>query len=185
GYAVVVPDLYDKMGGPVREVAKARENSRNLPDAAAVRDLQGAVSYLQQRPYVQAERIAAWGFCMGGRLAMLLAGEDPRVQACLVFYGDPVNDAPTETRSMNPLQAVRQVRGPFLGVFGALDKNITLDKVERLRAALAEANAQHDIHVFAEAGHAFFNDTHSSYHQASAEQAWTLANGFLQQALAR
>lgn len=183
GYVVVVPDLYDKMGGPVREIAKARENSSKLADTDAVRDLQGAVMYLRQRSYVQSDKITAWGLCMGGRLALLLAGNDQRVGSCIVFYGDPVNDSPNEIKSMNPLQLVGGMQGPLLGVFGAEDKNITPEKANRLQTALKEAGIRYDIHIFPNAGHAFFNDTRGSYHDSSAQQAWNLVQIFLKQSV--
>jgi carboxymethylenebutenolidase len=50
-------------------------------------DLKSSVAFLQGQPKVDANRIGAVGFCMGGTYALQLAITDKGMKAASVFYG--------------------------------------------------------------------------------------------------
>jgi carboxymethylenebutenolidase len=56
-----------------------------------------------------------------------------------------------------------------MGSFGARDTSI---KPEDVRAMFARLSAPHDVKIYDEAGHAFFDDTRSSYVPSAAADAW-------------
>src|SRR5205085_4365188 len=83
GYAAVLVDFFGRQGdlpeamrAPERTgtkpeaMARAVERAQRLSDERYIADLQTAVDDLQSRG---AARVAAWGFCMGGRLAYVAA----------------------------------------------------------------------------------------------------------------
>src|SRR5205807_745524 len=57
---------------------------------------------------------------------------------------------------------------PWLGLFGDLDKGISVESVEELRAALGAAPVDAEIVRYADAEHGFHCDARESYHAESA-----------------
>ena len=64
---------------------------------------------------------------------------------------------------------------PWLGLFGDLDKGISIESVEELRAALVGAPVAADIVRYPDADHGFHCDARASYHAESAADAWRRA----------
>src|SRR4029079_13339736 len=72
------------------EMDKAGQLMQSLPPDRAGRDMSGAVDYLAGHSAVTSNGIGVVGFCMGGRLAFLIAANRPdKVKALVPFYGFP------------------------------------------------------------------------------------------------
>lgn len=171
GYVAIVPDLY--RGRRAEDAEHAHELMRGLDESAAVADLGAAVAWLAGQPRVAAARTGAVGFCMGGRLAELLALDQPDLDAVVMFYGRPETDPARLAKLHASLQ----------GHFGANDRGIGNDQIDALRNGLVKAGKGHDVHVYSGAGHAFMNEERSSYHADAARQAWARMLQFLQKHL--
>lgn len=65
------------------------------------------------------------GFCMGGALSLLATCASDRFGAAVVFY----------RRNPNPIERVRSLHCPLLGLYGEADQSIPPSEVERLRRA--------------------------------------------------
>lgn len=159
GFVALAPDLYG--GRATGEPDEARKLAMALDLPRAVKDMVGAVNYLCGLPGVG--KIGAIGFCMGGSLALLLASKTPRVAAVASFYGGrPLDDAD-----------VRQIGSPVLAFYGGKDGGIPPDRIEHFRAQWSRAAIDHEIVVYPDADHAFFNDTRPhAYNPAAANDAW-------------
>ena len=71
------------------------------------------------------------------------------------------------------LPAVSHMKTPWLGLFGDLDKGISIDDVEELRAALKDAPVETEIVRYAEAGHGFHCDARpEAYNAEAAADGW-------------
>lgn len=70
------------------------------------------------------------------------------------------------------MDVATQLGAPVLGLYGAQDGSIPLETIETMRQALRAANAEAEIVVYPEAGHAFNADYLPSYHAASAQDGW-------------
>lgn len=109
----------------------------------ALRDASLAVRYLAARPEVDRERIGVAGYSLGSFLAVVMAADEPRVQAVVLAAG---GDLPAGTplaaaaRTLaDPLRAVRRLDGrPLLMVHGRSDGTVRPEQAERLFAAAAE-----------------------------------------------
>ncbi|MCA9673578.1 MAG: dienelactone hydrolase family protein [Kofleriaceae bacterium] len=133
-----------------------------LPTAlAAVRYLRDEVDASRGQP------VAALGFCMGGTLVGRVAAADPALAAAVVFYGRAPGD-----------DEVAAIRCPVLGCYGEDDPRVNAS-VDGLEAAATRHGVAFTRVVHAGAGHAFFNDTRSTYVVGAARAAWVRTLGFL------
>ena len=173
GFAALAPDMYHG------ETAASPDDAGKLMMALDVgrteRDLRGAVDYLLARGEVAGDRVGAVGFCMGGQLALFAACANPKVGACVDFYGIH----PAVTPDLANLQA------PVLGFFAEKDAFVTPEAARRLEADLQAAGKEVEITIFDGADHAFFNDTRAeTYHARYAAECWTRMLAFYRRHLA-
>lgn len=171
GYVALAPDLYH--GNVADEPDEAQKLMMALSQDQAVIDMQGAVSVLQERPEVNAESIGITGFCMGGGLALLLGMKNPAVKAVAPFYGVPMGD----------LADCKNIGGRVLAIYAGKDQFVTAEYVEQVRAALESAGVSHEIQVYPEADHGFFNDTAEAHKADDAADAWERLKTFFSEAL--
>jgi carboxymethylenebutenolidase len=68
---------------------------------------------------------------------------------------------------------------PVLGIFGAEDKVIPLEKVEEFRSSLTTLGIPHDIHIYPGVGHAFANPSGANYAPEETKDAWQKTLTFL------
>ena len=69
-----------------------------------------------------------------------------------------------------------KIHGRVLGLYGGLDKGITAEDVEKMRAALkAAGDTKSDLIVFPEAEHGFLADYRPSYNEVAAKAGWAKA----------
>ena len=127
--------------------------------AALQRDLADSVKALRARPEVQGRGIGAFGYCMGGRLAYVAAAT-AGVDAAVAYYGGGIQDT---------LDLAPQIRCPMQFHYGALDANIPLSAVDKVRAAMQGKPAE--VFVYDTADHGFNCWARGSYHAPSAALA--------------
>jgi carboxymethylenebutenolidase len=108
---------------------------------------------------VQGRGVGAIGYCLGGRLAYLAAAT-AGVDAAVAYYGGGIQDM---------LDLAPQIRCPMQFHYGALDANIPLTAVDKVRAAMAGKPAE--VLVYDSADHGFNCWARGSYHAASAALA--------------
>jgi len=125
--------------------------------------------YLAARPEVSGERFGVCGYCMGGRISVLVAGRVPdRVAAVASFHGGGLV---TETADSPHLLADQMRATVYIG--GAEnDASFTTDHAEQLDKALTSAGVQHSIEWY-QAAHGFAVPDNPPYDDAAAERHWT------------
>lgn len=168
GFVTLAVDLY---GG---EVASDRERAAALKgavdDGEAVQTMRSAVTFLRSLPETMGQPIGSMGWCFGGTKSLQLAIADPRIEACVVYYGSPVTQ-PGELKT---------IRASVLGIFGEEDASIPMGVVEAFSDGLALAGVPHQIEVFPGLGHAFANPSNvSGYAPKPAEEARRISDAFL------
>jgi carboxymethylenebutenolidase len=128
-------DLPESMRAPERTgskpeaQARAGQRAQQLSDERFIADMQTAVDDLRARG---ATRVAAWGFCMGGRLAYVAAARVRGLAGVVGFYGFP--QAPPGR--LAPLELAGEIRIPILAIYGGADPGIPADQIAAFEQAL-------------------------------------------------
>lgn len=162
GFTALAPDFYHGQSTTEPDEAGSMMMALQIDDAARV--IEGAVSSLLALDSVSGEKVGVVGFCMGGQLSMFAAGLDPRIGACVNFYGIHPNVHP----------AFENVQGPILGFFAEHDAYASPEAVALLDSKLKELGKAHEFHSFPGTQHAFFNDERPQvYNTEAAQKAWS------------
>jgi len=143
GYVALAPDLY--RGKVTSDPDVAHQLMRGMPDDRALRDMKAAVTYLKSRPDVDASKIGAVGWCMGGGLALDLAVAEPTLAGAVIYYGHLMTEPAT----------IASLKVPLLGNFGGKDQGIPPESVREFEAAAKKAGKSVDFKIYPEAGHGF------------------------------
>jgi carboxymethylenebutenolidase len=160
GYVALAVDLFSDRN---RTVCMARYMGGMLLGSVnryGIDDLKAALTYLAKDRTVNAGRLGAIGFCMGGGFAIAWACTDSRLKAIAPFYA----------ANPRPLEAVNRIC-PVVGSYP--EKDFTASAGRALDAALDEHKIAHDIKVYPGAKHSFFNSRGAAYDKAAAEDSWT------------
>ena len=169
GYIGLGVDLLSRLGGtnqfPDPQQAGAAYN--RVGAAAFLEDMQAAVAHMKTISFVERGRLGAVGFCAGGGNCLSLAVTSPDVSCAVAFY-------PGTTPTAEQLD---RLAGPVLGIFGELDRNVTL-RVPALLTTLLDRRKVFGIHVYEGVSHAFHNDTGPSYNRTAACDAWAKTIAF-------
>ncbi|MDX6270848.1 MAG: carboxymethylenebutenolidase [Acidobacteriota bacterium] len=161
GFVALAPDLYH--GRTTGSPDEAGKLMMALNIEQAEKDLRGAIEYLIAHEAVTGERVGTVGFCMGGALSLYAASKNEQVGACVVFYGGHPKVKPD----------LDNLRAPLLGLYAERDDFATPELARELEAKLKSLDKSAEIHVYAGADHAFFNDERPEvFNATAAADAW-------------
>ena len=186
GYVALAPNLYSRIGPPEPQddLDQGREKLRQLADSQVAADIAAAATYLRSRPDATG-KVGCVGFCSGGRYTLVAACTTDALDAAVDCWGGFITAANPhdETTPNRPVPVVDLVQGlscPLLAVFGEEDELPSVEHAEVLRQRL-EAAGKTDlatIHVYENAGHAFFADYRASYREGPSFELWDELLGF-------
>ncbi len=133
---------------------------------ATVRDdVAAAVSHL--RTNGPSRPVFTVGFCFGGSASWHQAANGLSLSGAVGFYGQP-------RRAEENVGAIDRVAGmscPVLALMGGNDPGIPMEEVRMLEAAFVEASVPHEVIVYEDAPHSFFDRKYADYASESAD-AW-------------
>jgi carboxymethylenebutenolidase len=175
GYCAVAPDLYHRQ--PPHGL-DSKQHMEKLKDTEVIADVNAAVDYLRQDPMVAADRLGIIGFCMGGRVAYLMASANRAFKAAVVYYGGNTRKAWGE--GPTPFARTAEIGCPVLYHFGADDTNPSPEDMRALDTELARHGKPHEFYSYSNAAHAFMNfTTPERYREAAANTSWPRTLDFL------
>lgn len=174
GYHAVAPELFVREGGvgqltDIKEILKivlSQKREQTLGDIKATAD------WAKTRPGAKADRIGVTGWCWGGSTVMQVAGTNPDMKAAVAWYGPPARPYQGASGPVTGFDLAKDVKVPFLGLFGETDKNPTPDDAKKFGEMVRAHNSNVEIVVYPGAGHAFHADYRPSYNKAAAEDGW-------------
>ena len=178
GYYAIAPELFARQGD-VSKLSDFKEIYSKVvskvPDAQVLSDLDAAVAFAKKDPHADVSKLAVTGFCWGGRIVWLYAAHQPALKAAVAWYGK-ITGEKDDLHPRFPTDEVSQLKAPVLGLYGAKDQGIPVETVRQqaheLAASSNAAAKASSIHIYPEAGHAFFADYRPSFHKESAEDGW-------------
>ncbi|OSC42251.1 dienelactone hydrolase family protein [Mycobacterium decipiens] len=179
GYVVLLPDVYYREGdwapfdmttvfGDAQERARIMFMMGTLTPDRVTRDAGALFDYLASRPEVAGQRFGVCGYCMGGRMSLVIAGRQAdRVVAAASFHGGGlVTDNPDSPHLLaDQISATVYIGG------AQNDASFTTDHAEQLDKALTAAGVQHRIEWYP-AAHGFAVPDNPPYDTAADERHW-------------
>ncbi len=177
GYLAVAPDLYARYGDATK-IADFKvlidTIVRKAGDDQVLSDLDAAAKWAAANGG-DGSKLAVTGFCWGGRVTWMYTAHNPDVKAAVAWYGSMTKHT-NDTRPVHPIDLADKMKGRVLGLYGELDRGITVAEAEQMRAALVAAgDTKSEIVVYPGADHGFLADYRPSYNEATAKVAWPRA----------
>ncbi|MEZ5512295.1 MAG: dienelactone hydrolase family protein [Steroidobacteraceae bacterium] len=166
GYVAIAPAMFDRIERNAildySEMERGLKIANAIDEAGLLADLQAAIDAVKT-----AGPVAVVGFCWGGALAYLAAAKCTGVARAVAYYGTRIK---VYCETMQP-------KVPMMYHFGALDKSVPPEAIDKIRAA----DPHGVFHVYEGADHAFTNDDRPLYSAAAAELAHERTLAFLDQ----
>jgi len=131
-------------------------------------DVASGVAYLRGMPGSGPRAIFTVGFCFGGHHSFLQAANHQGLAGVVGFYGSPM---PRQGATVGPIQRIDEFECPVLGLFGGADHGIPQDSINAFDEALTNAHIEHELIVYPNAPHSFFDRKQEEFQQESAD-AW-------------
>lgn len=161
GFLALAPDLYH--GRSTRSPDEAGKLMMALDIEKTQKELDATISFLKKHPHNSTGRVGIVGFCMGGALSLYAATHNRDLSACVVFYGGHPKVVPDYA----------SLSAPVLGLYGGKDRSVTPASARELERKLKELGKSVEVHIYPDAGHAFFNDERPEvYNSEAADDAW-------------
>lgn len=175
GFVALAPELFHRTApgfeGRYDDMETVFGHIRALTVEGQVADVRAAHAWLAAQEVVDPDRVAAVGYCMGGRAAYLANASAP-LAAGISYYGGGI--AP------ELLDRVPALHGPQLLFWAGQDRRILPEHYRSVEDALRAAGKRYASVVYSQAQHGFFSDQRSSYDGPAARESWALVLTFLQ-----
>jgi carboxymethylenebutenolidase len=171
GYVALAPDLFVRAGDPSKttDMKVVMDIVKATPEAQAIGDTAASLKFLKAQKFTDMKRLGVTGFCWGGGKTWRDCETFPDFKAGVAWYG-PLKTGPYPR--VAPLEAVKDLKCPVLGLYGGQDKGIPLADIETMRAAAKAAGKAVEIVVYPEAQHGFLADYRPSYDAKASTDAW-------------
>jgi carboxymethylenebutenolidase len=177
GFLAIAPELFHRVHPGFqaqtfdRDVIMPMINALTIDDMLA--DIVAAHAWAGSQPDVRADKIAAVGYCMGGR-AVYLANSELPLGAAISYYGGGI--AP------GLLDRAPKLHGPHLFFWGGQDPTIPPERRRAVADAVRDTGKRFVDVEFSDANHGFFNEL-LAHHPRAAKESWALGRSFLEDTL--
>lgn len=148
GFTAIAPELYHRNGHGITysydddSITTSPARPKTTPETL-IADGEATYSWLKNE--IGHDRIGAYGFCMGGRMAYLLNARVP-LRAAVSFYGGGCDKL---------LQYAPQQHGTMVFIWAGRDEHILAPERRAVADGLNAAGVDHEQIVFAQALHGF------------------------------
>jgi carboxymethylenebutenolidase len=180
GYVVLLPDTYYRFGpyppldakavfASEEAMAKLGVMLQSIDNRRVAQDARHFIAYLDGRSDIAGHRIGTTGYCMGGGMALTVAGTYPdRIAAAASFHGGYLaSDLPDSPHLLAP-----QMRARIYVAGADKDDYYPPEMAERLEAALTDAGVDHRCEIYAGALHGWTMADFPVYDPQAAERHW-------------
>jgi carboxymethylenebutenolidase len=165
GYVAIAPDVFWRTQPRVELTYAGADRDKGIELLQktnvdlAVADIGATAAALRAMPEVTG-KVAAIGYCFGGRLAYLAAAQGT-VDAAVAYYGGGIQ---------NLLDLAPKIKVPMQFHYGEVDSGIPMSAVGEVKERFAGRDNV-EFHIYPNADHGFNCTDRASYHQHSAALA--------------
>ena len=178
GYVGIAVDVYgggwvgdstEEKAGKMMPLVEQRDQLLNITTAA--------LKHAKELAEVDANNVAAIGFCFGGLCALDLARSGAEFKAAISFHG-ALHASPA-------VPTAASIKPSVLVLHGDADKMVPFEHVSELREELNKVDVDWQLNIYSGAQHAFMNPDANDpefgtvYHERVAMQAWDALQLFL------
>jgi dienelactone hydrolase len=181
GYLVIGADMYEKGADQSTPEAAGKHFMALLEAPQELRSRAAAwLATLAARPDVDAGRIAALGYCFGGKCVLEIARSGADLKAVVSFHGLLTTHEPARAATVIP---------EVVAWCGGQDPYAPLTHVEEFRQEMRVAGVSHQITMFSYAQHSFTDPDHDglqegiAYHPLAHRISWAGTLALLDQLL--
>lgn len=149
GYAALAIDMYGekKVTTASNQAYEWMMQTFDDPDTIVNRAT-AALDTLAAQEEVDANKLAAIGFCYGGKVVLDLARANAPLQAVATFHANLSPKAPAQPD---------QVQAEILVLHGEQDSMVSLEDVASFREEMQAAQVAHEVIIYKDAKHGFSN----------------------------
>lgn len=177
GYVAFALDIYGQGVRPQNRTEAAAQAGKYRADRPLLRlRARAALDALRARPNVDAQRIAAIGYCFGGGTVLELARSGAPIRGAVSFHGNL--DTPDPSLAKN-------IVGKVLVLHGAIDPNVPPESVLTFRDEMEAAKVDYQIVAYGGAVHSFTdwnagNDPSqgAAYNENADRRSWQAMQNF-------
>lgn len=149
GFAALAIDMYGdkKVTSDVPQASAWMMQTFDHVDTVVER-AQAGLDALKAQPEVNTEKLAAIGFCYGGKVVLDLARSGADLKAVVTFHANLSPKAPAQKG---------KIQAEILVLHGEIDTMVSLDDVASFRQEMHDAEVDHEVIIFEDAKHGFSN----------------------------
>lgn len=178
GFIAIAPDLLTGKGpqqGNSDSFASRDDTVKAVRslDPSEVRSQLDAVRQYGMKLPASNGKTGTVGFCWGGGVSFRYAGEQPALNAAVVYYGTSPDAG-----------VLAQIKAPVLGLYGGDDARVNAT-IEPAAAALKSTGTTYEHEIYEGAGHGFLRaqSGRDGANRKAAGQAWPATVAFLKKHL--
>lgn len=178
GYAAVAPAFFFRAGdpAPLTDFDEIKKIVAAATDDQVMSDIDATLAWLGDKRWADRQRLAVTGFCWGGTPVWMSVARFTEFRAGVAWYGRLARPGPGEWLANEkrkwPLDVADHLHAPVLGLYAGLDKGITPESINQMRAAMKAHNEKGEIIVYPDAQHGFHADYRPTYNEADARDGW-------------
>jgi carboxymethylenebutenolidase len=191
GYAVLLPDLFYRSGkyapmvpaevfsDPVKKDALMKMIG-SLDRDKKIADGEAFIEFMSSRDEVKGDLLGSTGYCMGGNVALTVAGAFPdRFAAMASFHaGGLASDQPD-----SPHRFMKGVKGRVYVAGAVEDMHFTDAQKALLEKTLTDDGVRHEVVTYAGARHGFAVPDHPAFNAGAADHHWHALTKLLNETL--
>jgi carboxymethylenebutenolidase len=140
GFAVYVLHYFDRTGA-----APADLNAMKMSFPVWMKTLWDAISFVEDEPAVDRNRIGLVGFSLGAYLSLAVSTLDPRVKVVVEFFGGLPKEIKLFMRRLCPV----------LILHGEADATVPVEEAYQLQQLLEKKEIPYEIKIYPGVGHGF------------------------------
>jgi dienelactone hydrolase len=115
-------------------------------------DMNTGLDYLKSLPFVQGDSLAIAGFCMGGRVAFMMATLRSDLRVVIDAYGSGIFE---EMGAAAPSAGAANIGCPVLILNGDADPVCPVEEVNQVKSELDRLGKVSEVHFYPGVGHGF------------------------------